>query len=107
MTRRVPFPTLLLAGGSITVAGALLWWELSYWQVWGNNYLSVAESSRCLLADSSLCRLATSLCTSRHAAVIAAYSPAALWAGVGLVLSSLVPSRQRTASSIKPEQLPS
>lgn len=98
MSVAVRLPTLLLAGGMAIVAGSLLWWTLSYWQVWSNDYLSVAESGRCLVADSSICRLATSLCTSRHVAAIAVYSPIALWAGVALTLSSLLPSRHRTAS---------
>ncbi len=97
LTRRLP--TFLLAAGTATIAGALLWWVLSYWQVWTNDYLGVAESGRCLVSDSSICRLATSLCTTRHAAAIGVYSPAALWAGLALTLSSLLPSRHRTECS--------
>lgn len=93
MTHAHRLPAILLGAGTATVAGALLWWMLSYWQVWANDYLSVAESGRCLVADSSICRLATSLCTSRHMTVIGVYSPAALWMGVALTLSSLLPSR--------------
>ena len=95
MTSRLP--ALLLFGGAATVCGALAWWTLSYWQVWTNDYLSVAESSRCLLADSSICCLATSLCTSRHVATVAVYSPTALWVGVALTLASVLPRRHRSA----------
>ncbi len=98
MTLARRLPTLLLVTGTATVAGALSWWVLSYWQVWSNDYLSVAESGRCLVADSSICHLATSLCTGRHAALVAVYSPIALWAGVALTLSSLLPSRPRTVA---------
>ena len=91
-------PAVLFVGGAATLAGALVWWTLSYWQVWSNDYLSIAESSRCLVADSSICRLATSLCTGRHAAPVAVYSPVALWAGVAMTLASLLPSRHRPAS---------
>ena len=82
---------VMLAGGGATVATALLWWTLSYWQVWTNDYLSVAESGRCLVADSSICRLATSLCSTRHAPLVAAYSPIALWAGVAIAFCGLLP----------------
>jgi hypothetical protein len=96
LARRIPIA--LIVGGAATIAAALLWWTLSYWQVWSNDYLSVAEASRCLVADSSICRLATSLCTGRHVGFIAIYSPVALWAGVALAFCGLLPVRRSPTS---------
>ena len=82
-------PTVLLALGGITVAAALVWWSLTFWPTVSNDYLSVTEAGRCLVADSSLCRLATSLCGTRHAVLVAAYSPVALWCGAAAAFCGL------------------
>ena len=82
--------TLLLALGGATAGSALVWWGLTYWPTVSNDYLSVAEAGRCLVADSSLCRLATSLCGARHVVLVAAsYSPLALWFGAAAAFGGL------------------
>lgn len=82
----------LLALGSATVCAALAWWGVTFWPTVSSDYLSFTEAGRCLVADSSLCRLATSLCGTRHAALVAAYSPLALWIGTALACSALWPA---------------
>lgn len=89
MTALRHLPAVLLGLGGATVAAALLWWGLTFWPTVSNDYLSVAEAGRCLVADSSLCRLATSLCGARHAVLVAAYSPAALWSGAAAAFGGL------------------
>ena len=71
------------------MGAALAWWGLTFWPPVSNDYLSVAEAGRCLVADSSLCRLATSLCGTRHAAPVAAYSPLVLWCGAAVAFCRL------------------
>ena len=85
--RRVP--DVLLAAGATTVLAALAWWGLTFWPTVSNDYLSVTEAGRCLLADSSLCRLATTLCGARHAALVLAYSPLPFWFGVAAAFCGL------------------
>ena len=82
-------PAVLLAAGSTTVAAALAWWGLTFWTPVSNDYLSITEAGRCLVADSSLCRLATLLCGTRHATLGAAYSPLALWCGAAAAFCGL------------------
>lgn len=94
-------PAVLLAAGAATVAAALAWWGLTFWPPVSNDYLSVTEAGRCLVADSSLCRLATSLCGTRHATLVAAYSPLALWCGAAAAfcgLGSAAPRKARPGS---------
>jgi hypothetical protein len=83
-------PILFLAGGGAIIAAALLWWGLSYWEVYHNDYLSMLEASRCLVADSTICRLAASLCGARHIALVAVYSPVTLWIGMATACWGLV-----------------
>ncbi len=91
-------PAALFALGGATVAAALLWWGLTFWPTVSNDYLSVAEAGRCLLADSSLCRLATSLCGARHVVLVAAtYSPAILWSGAAAAFGGLWSAATRRA----------
>ena len=95
-------PAVLLALGGTTVVAALVWWGLTFWPTVSNDYLSVTEAGRCLVADSSLCRLATTLCGARHAVLVAAYSPFALWCGAAAAfcgLGSAAPRRARSTSS--------
>ncbi len=83
-------PAVLLALGGAATGSALVWWGLTYWPSVSNDYLSVAEAGRCLVADSSLCRLATSLCGTRHAVLVAAtYSPLVLWSGAAAAFGGL------------------
>ena len=94
-------PTILLAAGGTTVAAALAWWGLTFWPPISNDYLSVTEAGRCLMADSSLCRLATSLCGTRHVVLVAAYSPLLLWCGAAAAfcgLGSAAPRKARQSS---------
>lgn len=93
---------VLLAAGGATVAAAVAWWGFTFWSPVSNDYLSVTEAGRCLVADSSLCRLTTSLCGTRHAALTAAYSPVALWCGAAAAfcgLGSVAPRKAGTGST--------
>ena len=73
----------------MAVGAAIAWWGLTFWPTVSNDYLSVTEAGRCLVADSSLCRLATSLCGTRHNALVAAYSPLALWCAATVAFCGL------------------
>ncbi len=97
MTAPRHLPAALFALGAVTIAAALVWWSLTFEPTISNDYLSVAEASRCLLADSSLCHLATSLCGARHAALVAAYSPVLLWSGAAVAFCGLWPASRRAA----------
>ena len=87
----------LLGTGLLAVAAAVGWWGLSYGQVWHNDYISLPEASRCLVADSAICRLATSLCGARHAAGVAVYSPILFWIGLALACASALAPRRATS----------
>ena len=78
--------------GVATLGAALAWWAMTFWPPISNDYLSVAEAGRCLVADSSLCGLATSLCGTRHAIIVAAYSPLLLWLGAAVAFCGLWPA---------------
>jgi hypothetical protein len=82
-------PTATLASGLATMGGALLWWALTYWQVWTYDYLSLPQAGRCLVTDSTICRLAASLCTGEHRTFVAIYSPLALWTGALFLVGGL------------------
>lgn len=84
MTRLRLLPAAVLVAGLATTTGAVLWWGLTYWQVWFYEYLSLPQAGRCLVGDSTICRLAAALCTGQHRALVAVYSPLALWAGAVL-----------------------
>lgn len=93
-----PLRIILLVLGCATVGTALAWWGVTFWPTVTNDYLSLAEAGRCMVADSSLCHLATSLCGTRHAASVSAYSPLSLWLGAAIACSGLWPAAQaRTA----------
>ena len=99
MTLARHLSAVLLAFGAALVASALVWWGLTFWPTVSNEYLSVTEAGRCLVADSGLCHLATSLCGARHAALVAAYSPVLLWFGAAAAFGGLCSaSSQRTAA---------
>ena len=92
MTPARRWPALCLALGVATIGSALAWWGATFWPPVSNDYLSVMEAGRCLVADSSLCGLATSLCGARHAVVVAAYSPVVLWLGAAVAGCGLWPA---------------
>ena len=83
--------TVLLAAGATTVGIALVWWVLTFWQVWSYDYLPLAQAGKCLLAGSTICRLATALCTGQHRALVGVYSPVALWIGAAAFIAGLGP----------------
>ena len=93
------WPALVSGLGLATMAMALAWWGVTFWPPVSNDYLSVAEAGRCLVADSSLCDLATSLCGARHAAVVSAYSPVALWLGTTVAFCGLWPTSDDSRTS--------
>ena len=95
------WPAFVSALGRATMAAALAWWGMTFWPPVSNAYLSVTEAGRCLVADTSLCGLATSLCGSRHAVFVAAYSPIALWLGAAASFCGLwgAPNLSRTSPS--------
>ena len=82
-------PAAMLAAGVLTTFGAVLWWGLTYWQVWAYDYVSFPQAGKCLVADSTICRLAASLCTGQHRALVSIYSPVTLWAGALLLAGGL------------------
>lgn len=77
------------------MAAALAWWGLTFWPTVSNDYLSITDAGRCLVADSSLCRLATTLCGARHVAPAAGYSPVILWCGAAAAFCGLWSSAAR------------
>ena len=89
MTVRRNAPAVFLGAGLLTTLGAVLWWGLTYWQVWTYEYLSLPQAGRCLVADSTICRLATALCTGQHRLIVSIYSPLTLWAGAVLIMGGL------------------
>lgn len=91
-------PSLLIVLGGLTVGSALIWWGLTFWPTVSNDYLSMTEAGRCLVFDSSLCRLATSLCSARHAVLIAVYSPTVLWAGTATTFLGLTATEGGSAT---------
>ena len=95
------FSAAILACGACAVLAGIGWWAVSYWQVWANDYLSLPQASRCLLADSSICRLAAALCTGQHQSFAATYSPWIVWLGAATTLCgagplALIPAPRRT-----------
>ncbi len=101
MSRARTFGIVALVAGACTLIGGIGWWAVSYWQVWANDYLSLPQASRCLLADSSICRLAAALCTGQHRSFAATYSPWIVWLGAAATLCgagplALIPAPRRT-----------
>lgn len=92
MTLARRWPNVVLGLGLASVGAALAWWGVTFWPPVSNDYLSVAEAGRCLVFGSSLCELATALCGTRHAAIVAAYSPLALWLGAAVAFCGLWPA---------------
>ncbi len=80
----------LLIFGALATAFAIVWWWVSFREVYQNDYISFIDASACLVQDSTICRLATSLCRSHHPLAILAYSSNALWIGVAALCASLM-----------------
>jgi len=100
MTRAVHIVALtrgLLCAGMLVVALAIVWWWLSFRDVYANAYLSLPEAGRCLLHDSAVCRLAASLCRSKHPLEIFGYSSTALWVGVAALFAGVAIRASRSA----------
>ena len=91
--------SVMLVAGALTLACAVVWWALTYWQVWTFEYLSLPQAGKCLLADSTICRLATALCTGQHRSSVALYSPTALWVGALMCLCGMGPFAWRRTLS--------
>ena len=94
-------PALLFAAGGGTVLASLGWWGLTFWPTVSNDYLSLAEASRCLVADTSICRLATSFCGARHVLLVATYSPLPLWVGLAAAFGGLCTPSRRDADAAR------
>lgn len=82
---------VVAAAGACAVLAGVVWWAVSYWQVWSNDYLSLPQASRCLVTDSSICRLAAALCTGQHRSFAATYSPWVMWLGGAVFLCGVGP----------------
>lgn len=94
------FSLTLLLLGVATMAGATLWWALTYWQVWAYDYLSLPQAGKCLVADSTICRLASALCTGQHRGLVTGYSPIVIWIGAVISCCGLWPRQRLNVSTV-------
>ena len=85
----------LFAVGIASLAIALGWWWLTYRDVVGYAYMSVAEASVCLVGDSDICRLARALCRGAHPLVLIDYWAATFWIGIAALSASLTGAWRR------------
>ena len=88
---------LLSSAGALILAGALVWWWLTYSDVIRYAYISAGEAGACLVGDSDICRLARALCRGAHPLTLINYRAAMFWVGVAALSSSLMTMGRRGA----------